>query len=130
MNNLRQLVEALDRINEGILNEDPYGTKQEMHDHLKHRDENPAYQNMPDKDFSKLGDYLYTLPVDNQDIFGYQTKKNGKIRYCKWDRRTKIFICYEYRKGKPVTVSHYMKSQKKYEAQAAHQKKGEIPKGK
>ena len=66
----------------------------------------------------------------DKNIFGYMTVKNGKTRYCKWDKRNRLFVCYEYRNNIPTTVSSYMKSRKNYEAQASKQKHGEIPKGK
>lgn len=130
MNSLYQLTEAMDRKNKQILNEDPYGSKKELDAHLKHKNENPAYKNMSRKTYNKLGEYLYSELVDNKNIFGYVTSRNGKVRYCKWDKRSRIFICYEYRNGKPVTISSYMKSRKTYETQAAKQKEGEIPEGK
>lgn len=131
MNNLKQITEALERINKEVLNEDPYGSKKDLEDHVKHKRENPMLKDMSDDEFNHMGDYLYSLPVDNKNIFGYMTIRDGSTRYCKWDKRRRIFVCYTYNKdGKPITISSYIKNRKDYESQARKQSKGEIPKGK
>lgn len=112
------------------LDEDgPYSSKDELDIHLKHRDENASIADMSDEEFNCMGDYLYTKDVDNINIFGYKTIRNDDVRYCKWDKNTHIFICYDYRDGKPYTVTCYKKNQQNYERGAKNQSKGEIPKG-
>lgn len=46
MNNLKQITEALERINKEVLNEDPYGSKKDLEDQVKHKNENPMLKDM------------------------------------------------------------------------------------
>lgn len=79
--------------------------------------------------YELLADLTQSKPVDNKNILGYISEKDGRLAYCKYDKSTGIFVVYYYKNNKPLTITCYIKSWRKYNADKAIEYYDEIPKG-
>lgn len=126
---LKSLVEALERRNKQELIEGPpYKDEDSVNRHLKHLDE--IDPNLTVDEFNTYGDYLYTTPVDNKNVFGFISCNKGVYGVAKYDKRNRLFIVYDFdENGNPFTRTTMRFGKGRYEDEKRKYYAGEVPKG-
>lgn len=94
--------------------------------------EKKVFHNINQDEYEALADTLAITPVDNKNIFGYESEDiSGKISYVKWNKTTEVFVAYTYDEGNPdpIIKSCYVKTFREYNGDKTIQYMGEIPQG-
>lgn len=75
----------------------------------------------------KLEDELITSSVDNKTIFGYASKPDKDIIYCKYNKNNQYFVMYMLKNGCKKVIKSYVKSWQQYTGDKAVNYFDEIP---
>lgn len=108
-----------------------FTSEQNRHNHyIKHIVRGKELLDITEEEYELLANQLQTTPVNYKNVLGYISDYNGRESYCKYDKDTGLFVVYYYKDNTPLTVTAYIKSPRKYEADKAVEYIDEIPKGK
>lgn len=128
MNILKLINNGVENIGKKVLEEGPYKDEKHLDDHMKHKDQiDPSLTR--DK-FNVYGDYLYTTPIDNKNIFGFISCSNGVYGVAKYDKKNRIFIVYDFDdNNKPFTRTTMRFGMDRYLKIKERDYVGDVPQG-
>lgn len=108
-----------------------FSSEDNLHKHyVKHVIKGKEFGKITEQEYEKLAEDLQNSDVDYKNILGYISDYNGNISYNKYDKNTGVFVAYYYVNSKPLTITCYIKTLRRYNEDKATNYIDEISKGK